>query len=66
MSAVVIFVLIQCHAGRNGSGCEMMSYHSTMAECQQLAREYRHLDNIALRVSQLPILVSYQCKKQIN
>lgn len=63
-AAVIVFALLQCHAGRNGSGCETMSYHPTMAECRQLAREYRHLDGIALRVSQLPILVSYQCIKR--
>jgi hypothetical protein len=38
-----------------------MSVHATMAECRALASEYRKFDTRALRVTGLPVVVSYQC-----
>ena len=53
--------LIQCYATRTGSGCAPLSVHATMAECRELASEYRKFDTRALRVTELPVVVSYQC-----
>ena len=53
--------LIQCYATRTKDDCTPMSVHSTMAECRELAIEYRKFDTRALRVTGLPVVVSYQC-----
>ena len=53
--------LIQCYASRTGSGWEPLSVHETMAECRALASEYRKFDARALRVTGLPVVVSYRC-----
>jgi hypothetical protein len=53
--------LIQCYATRTKDGCEPMSMHATMAECRSLASEYRKFDTRALRVTGLPVVVSYDC-----
>ena len=38
-----------------------LSTQATMAECRALASEYRKFDTRALRVSGLPVVVSYRC-----
>ena len=53
--------LIQCYATRTGTGCAPLSVHATMAQCRELASEYRKFDTRALRVTELPVVVSYQC-----
>ena len=53
--------LIQCYASRSGDGCQPLSWNSTMAECRTLASEYRKFDARALRVTGLPVVVSYRC-----
>ena len=61
VALLVGVTLIQCYATRTKDGCEPMSVHATMAECQALASEYRKFDTRALRVTGLPVVVSYQC-----
>ena len=53
--------LIQCYASRSGDGCQPLSWHETMAECRALAKEYGKFDTRALRVTGLPVVVSYRC-----
>ena len=53
--------LIQCYATRTGDGCAPFSVHVTLAECRALASEYRKFDARALRVTGLPVVVSYRC-----
>ena len=53
--------LIQCYATRTGDGCGPMSVHATMAECRALASDYQKFDRRALRVTGLPVVVSYDC-----
>jgi hypothetical protein len=53
--------LIQCYATRTGDGCGPMSVHATMAECRSLASDYQKFDRRALRVTRLPVVVSYDC-----
>ena len=54
-------MLIQCYAARTKDDCTPMSVHARLAECQALASEYRKFDTRALRVTGLPVVVSYQC-----
>ena len=58
---LLAFALIQCYATRTRDDCTPMSVHATMAECGELAIEYRKFDTRALRVTGLPAVVSYQC-----
>ena len=53
--------LIQCYATRTRDGCAPLSVHATMAECRALAKEYGKFDTRALRVTGLPVVVSYRC-----
>lgn len=57
-------LLVQCYAARGGkSGCEAMGVYPSLAECRTLARHYQHDDNRALKVTGLPVIVSYQCRE---
>ena len=58
---LLAFALIQCYATRTRDDCTPMSVHATMAECGELAIEYRKFDTRALRVTGLPVVVSYDC-----
>ena len=53
--------LIQCYATRTKDDCTPMSVHAKMAECRELATEYRKFDTRARRITGLPVVVSYQC-----
>ena len=58
---LLAFALTQCYATRTKDNCTPMSVHATMAECRALASEYRKFDTRALRVTGLPVVVSYDC-----
>jgi hypothetical protein len=61
VALLVGVTLIQCYATRTTDGCEPMSVHARLAECRALASEYRKFDTRALRVTGLPVVVSYDC-----
>ena len=61
VALLVGVMLIQCYATRIKDGCEPMSVHARLAECRALASEYRKFDTRALRVTGLPVVVSYDC-----
>ena len=46
---LLAFALTQCYATRTRDDCTPMSVHATMAECEELAIEYRKFDTRALR-----------------
>ena len=61
VTLLVGVALIQCYATRTGDGCAPLSVHATIAECRELAKEYRKFDTRALNVTGLPAAVSYHC-----